>query len=472
MISRKILLLLLTLPVILGLIIGYQITNDEGKGQEELIVDSCNLRTENSNNYIKEYLIPTKCSAPVAITIDKEGIIWFIENNNSKLVSFNPDENSFIGYQISEHYVNVQSWSIIAVNNEIWFTDHQNNLVWKYTKSENKFEYYKLLTENSYPVQILNNKNQMIVSEIFGKKIAILEIDQLVTNTTNGINEISPEIDLDVLGGIAIDDDGRIWYTMLTWPIEGHLGSYKDGKFTSYKLPEEISSPVGISIRENQIWINDHGSSQFLLFNLDNNTFTNYVTSSSKSEFTTTLPYWNKFDNNGNIWMNVHQSNTIAKMDVERGILIEYEIPTRNFDWGGISNPLQFDIDGQGNIWFTEWTENKIAILNANKPLGFDIEVSTREISIDNNEMEEIILTIDPKKELNAEIKMTGTFNKNGVISNISITFDQIEKELNVKKEVPILIKPDNLSSGVYTIMISVESEEITQSIPIKLIMK
>ena len=32
------------------------------------------------------------------------------------------------------------------------------------------------------------------------------------------------------------------------------------------KLPREISSPVGITIRENQIWINDHGSSQFVLF--------------------------------------------------------------------------------------------------------------------------------------------------------------------------------------------------------------
>ena len=472
MVSRKILLLLLTLPIILGLIVGSQIINDVDNEQGELIQDSCNLRTENNNKYIKEYVIPTRCSAPVAITIDNEGLIWFIENNHSKLVSFNPNQDSFIEYQISDIYLDVQSWSMIAVDNEIWFTDHRNNLIWKYIKSENRFEYYKLLTENSYPVQIINNKNQMIVSEIFGKKIAILEIDQLITNTTNGIDEISPEIDLDVLGGIAIDDEDRIWYTMLTWPIEGYLGSYKDGEFISYKLPREISSPVGITIRENQIWINDHGSSQFVLFNLENNTFTNYVTSSSKSDFTTTLPYWNKFDNDGNIWMNVHQSNTIAKIDVEKKILIEYEIPTKNFDWGGISNPLQFDIDNQGNIWFTEWTENKIAMLDTKKPLEFDIESSTREIIIDNNKTGEMILTIEPKKQLDAEIKITGTFTKNGLIKNVSITFEQIENEFDVKKEIPISVKSDNLTKGTYTIMVSVESGEITQSIPIRLVMR
>ena len=49
MVSRKILLLLI-LPIILGLIVGSQITNDVDNEQEELIQDSCNLRTENNNN--------------------------------------------------------------------------------------------------------------------------------------------------------------------------------------------------------------------------------------------------------------------------------------------------------------------------------------------------------------------------------------------------------------------------------------
>ncbi len=465
-------IILFTIPIILGLIVGSQIISNSGDEEKEIVQDSCNIRYENNNKYIKEYVIPSKCSGPVAITIDDEGIVWFIENNNSKLASFDPKEYSFNEYEISNIYTNIKSWSMIAIEDEIWFTDHQNNFIWKYSKSENKFEHFRLITENSYPVQILDNEDRIIVSEIFGKKIAILEKNELLINTTNGINEISPEIDLDVLGGIAIDSDDTIWFTMLTWPIEGYLGNYKDGEFNSYKLPEGVSSPVGIAVRENHIWINDHGSSQFVLFNLENNTFTKYVTSPSKSEFTTTLPYWNKFDQEGNIWMNIHQSNTIAKFDIMKQILIEYEIPTKNFDWGGISNPLQFDIDEQGNIWFTEWTENKIGVIDAQKPLEFSIEISTREITMNRNDVKEFTLIIEPENIIYAEIKISGTMTMNGILENVSLEFEQIKNEFDKTKSIPIILQTENLNSGIYTIMVSVESEEITQSIPVKLIIK
>ena len=83
-----------------------------------------------------------------------------------------------------------------------------------------------------------------------------------------------------------------------------------------------------------------------------------------------------------------------------------------------------------------------------------------------------MILIIEPKKQLDAEIKITGTFTKNGLIKNVSITFEQIENEFDVKKEIPISVKSDNLTKGTYTIMVSVESGEITQSIPIRLVMR
>ena len=58
------------IPIILGLIIGTQLIDNSNNDLKEEIQDSCNLRYENNNRYIKEYVIPSKCSAPVAITID------------------------------------------------------------------------------------------------------------------------------------------------------------------------------------------------------------------------------------------------------------------------------------------------------------------------------------------------------------------------------------------------------------------
>ena len=71
-----------------------------------------------------------------------------------------------------------------------------------------------------------------------------------------------------------------------------------------------------------------------------------------------------------------------------------------------------------------------------------------------------------------ADIKSSGTFTINGLLENVSITFEQIDNEFDTIQEIPILIKAENLEVGIYTIMISVESQEITQSIPIRLIIK
>lgn len=471
--NKKRLIIIFTLSITLGLIVGTQLINNNIRFQENGSQDSCNIRKENKNRYINEYVIPDHCSAPVAITIDNDGIIWFIENNNSKLVSFNQKNNVFNEYEISNYYSNIKSWSIITIDNEIWFTDHQNNLIWKFNKKNNLFEHYIIPTANAYPVQIINDMNgRILVSEIFGKKIAIIDRDFTLTNTSKGITEIEPPLDLEVLGGIAVDQDNTIWFTMLTWPIEGQLGNYKEGKFNFYKLPEGVLSPVGVAILDNNIWINDHGSNQFVVFNTHNKTYTKFITSPSKTDYTTTLPYWNKFDMNGNLWMNIHQSNTIAKFDTTRFVLIEYDIPTRNLDWGGIANALQFDIDNEGNIWFTEWTENKIGFLDVKKPLEFSIESSTREIEIESDDSGEVILTIEPEKMIEVDIEVSGTFTGNGLLKNISITFEQIDNKFNTKQEIPIKIEPQNLDSGSYTIMLSVRNQEITQSIPVKLIIK
>jgi len=34
-----------------------------------------------SNDYVKEYKIPTACTQPLAITVDHNGIVWFAQTN-------------------------------------------------------------------------------------------------------------------------------------------------------------------------------------------------------------------------------------------------------------------------------------------------------------------------------------------------------------------------------------------------------
>ena len=473
--SIKFVSAILLISIIIGLGLGYIIQNEENISDFNNKNDSCNIRKPNRNEYVIEYVIPRPCSAPIAITVDENNIIWFIENNFSKLVSFNPKSEIFTEFTIKTESVSgIESWSLISIEEDLWFTDHKNNMIWKFNKNEKSFSNYIIPTKESYPVQIINdNKNNIWVAEIFGNKIAKLDINKISINTSKGIKEIEPPIKLDLLGGISIDKNDKIWFTILTWPVEGKIISFveKTNEFEIFELPKEITSPVGIAIKNNHIWISDHGSSQFILFDIKNNTFTKFSTSLSTSQYSTTLPYWNKFDSKGNMWFNVHQANTIAKFDVKKAMLIEYDIPTRNENWGNISNSLQFDVDKNDNIWFTEWTENKIAFLNSSKEIPFSIEASTREIQIKQNSKSNFILKVDTKETRDIDFIASGTFSNNGKLRNITIEFDHDKTSISGKENINVIIQTNGeLNKGTYTLMISARNEPLTISIPIKLI--
>ncbi len=49
---------------------------------------------------IQEFVVPTPISTPLAITVDKEGIVWFTEPNASKIGRFDPTNQSFREYMV------------------------------------------------------------------------------------------------------------------------------------------------------------------------------------------------------------------------------------------------------------------------------------------------------------------------------------------------------------------------------------
>jgi hypothetical protein len=153
-----------------------------------------------------------------------------------------------------------------------------------------------------------------------------------------------------------------------------------------------------------------------------------------------TLPSWIKKSNDGSIWFNQQQGNKISRFDPSEQELVEYWIPSQNYEWGnceengassneqdstekdysrtkncGIANVLNFALmekDGkeeeEGNkkedvveAWFTEWSTNKIGRIDVSKELPFDIEIQEldRELTVERGESEEIDLVVDTNKE-------------------------------------------------------------------------
>ena len=54
-----------------------------------------------SNEYVKEYKIPTACTQPLAIIVDHNGMVWFAQTNTGKVAKFDPLTETFTEYDNS-----------------------------------------------------------------------------------------------------------------------------------------------------------------------------------------------------------------------------------------------------------------------------------------------------------------------------------------------------------------------------------
>ena len=77
-------------------------------------------------------------------------------------------------------------------NGNLWFTDERSNSIWKYIPKENQFQRYIVPTKGGYPISLVFDSNDKVwFTEIFGKKLAMLDPLKVQSNTTKGISELN-----------------------------------------------------------------------------------------------------------------------------------------------------------------------------------------------------------------------------------------------------------------------------------------
>ncbi|MEM2760516.1 MAG: hypothetical protein QXU32_08875 [Nitrososphaerales archaeon] len=497
------------------LAVVYRPPATEPKSDDEGRAFLCGSGIANSNQYIQEFLIPSECSEPVGITIDRHGVVWFAESAARKIGKFDPSTQKFEEFPLPDSTRQEKILPVASIwdmkfdkEGNLWFPDVVTNAIWKFNPSKESFEVYRIPSTSrefntSYPINFDFDSNGNIwFSEIYGKKIGLLDITKAKHNTSEGIREFSPAIDLETLGPLLIDNDGNIWFTALTYPISGKLVKFDpvEEDFVLFNIPKGITSPVGITTDSNgNLWINDHGTSTFIKFNPETNSTINYVTSLPRpstslglyekcleqggSESTCggaliSLPYWNTIDSDGRVWFNLHQGNAIAVFDPKMETLVEYFIPTQNPKWGscdgydepcGISSPLQFALGSDGKIWFTEWSENKIGVLNPNLPLPVKLDITNDDVRLSHGESASIEIKVTTNEKLDSDVYMriSGTIVPAGRIFNMTADFS--EQKLTFKepsiKTVALTLTPENaLPFGEYRITVSAQYNDVTYS--------
>lgn len=475
----------------------------------------CGSGIANSNKHIQEFLIPSECSEPVGITVDKNGIVWFAESAARKVGKFDPATKQFKEFPLPDSKAQEKTTPIASIwdmkfdkDGNLWFPDVVANAIWKFSPTKESFEVFNIPTttefKTSYPINFDFDKDGNIwFSEIYGKKIGFLDTSNAKHSTSEGIREFSASVDLETLGPITFDNNGNIWFTALTYPVSGKIMKFdpKSNDFATYNMPTGISSPVGmVADGDGNLWINDHGTSAFLKFNPITNSTVTYVTSLPRSSTSlglyekcltqpngspvtcgglpVSLPYWNIIDKDGKIWFNLHQSNSIAVFDPKTETLVEYFIPTQNPNWGscegyneacGIANTLQFTLAPDGKVWFTEWSESKIGVLDPNLSLPIKLDIVNNDVKVSHGDNAKIELKVTANEKLSSDVDMriSGTVTPAGRLFNMTAQFSEQKLRFSEPSMQPVtlaLVPHDGLKPGEYRITVSANYNEVTYS--------
>ena len=413
----------------------------------------CGNKTRGSSYYISEFVTPIPCNHPVGLVADKDNNIWIASGWSGNILVFNPQSNTFVktiqipNWPQQKGPFGSMIWDMgFDKNGDLWFTDEKTNSIWKYFTKDGKFENYKLLAKGGYPLSfVFDSNNNIWFTQVFGKRLGLLDPLKVESNTTKGISELelSKQIKFETMGpisnGFGFTDNTKnsnksnmnetLWFSTVSFPVGGQLIKYDitEGTLTVHDLTNTHSVPISVTEDDNgTVWTNDHASSLFIMFDPKTGYSKQYATSFPSTANTTTLPYYNQY-RDGKIWFNEHYGNAIASYDIKNKTLVEYHIPSRNPLWANSSNPLKFAFDNDGSVWFTEWTENKLGVIPKEKINQLPISLSTSKdaVTIDskNGKGDTVDVFID-KNNLNA----TGDSNNNNTI----LAGEEFNKPANV----------------------------------------
>ena len=481
-----------------------------------------------SNEYVKEYKIPTACTQPLAITVDHNGMVWFAQTGTGKVAKFDPLTETFTEYanpvweEIEKQFIlnaiknnatpeklRSMMWGMDAFpDGSIWFTDERTDAIWKFSIDSELYDrisYTQIDEGNSLPQKLIIDGSKIIINDFTGGKLSFLDYAQ----DRQGLRHYAiPSVMEDaVTGDFAIDSDKNVWYTnwvprgqgiLIKFDYPGYESESAQGEVTQglllqdfiewYNFPVGLATPNGVAVGpEQKIWIADTSSNYFFSFDPKTEEFTKYVTSiptiDSYGNFgknPVSNTYWIEHSD-GNLIMNQHNANRIGVFNPYSETLVEYTVPSRNPNWAdcegieycGVAQVFDFAVDGK-KIWFTEWVENNIGVVDTSILLPFSIDVNTNQITLEKGQTVEITLEADiipnfTGTEINARVNssVTSTFSDiviKPTLTDFSLSDDPISIPVEITASEHALTGTHKVLLGAYTDDIAV-SQFITVTI-------
>ena len=475
-----------------------------------------------SNEYVKEYKIPTTCTQPLAITVDHNGIVWFAQTNTGMVAKFDPVTEVFTEYH-NQVWKNVEKIFITsAINNNaepsklrsmiwgmdyfpdgtVWFTDEATDAIWKFSIDAESYDRisYSQIDENksSLPQKLVIDGSKIIINDFTGGRLSFLDYAQ----DREGLRHYSiPSVVPDaVTSDFAIDSEKGVWYTnwvpsgqgiLVKFDYPGYEFQVTQGEVTQglllqdfiewYNFPVGLTTPNGVTVGPDQkVWLADTASNYFFSFDPKTEEFTKYVTSiptiDSYGNFgknPVSNPYWIEH-HDGSIIMNEHNANRIGVFNPSSETLVEYTVPSRNPNWAdcegidycGVAQVFDFAVDGK-KIWFTEWVENNIGVVDTSISPPFSIDINVNQITLEKGQTSEIPLKVTKASSWNGmSIDASVNHSSTSTFSDIIIkpelnNFSLSDTSTTISVQISV---SEHALSGTHKVLLGAYTDDIAVS--------
>jgi len=472
-----------------------------------------------SNEYVKEYKIPTACTQPLAITVDPYGMVWFAQTSTGKVAKFDPLTETFTEYDnpVWEKVEKIFIVSAIENNMEptklrsmmwgmdyfpdgsIWFTDERTDAIWKFSIDTQSYDRITYPPTNeggsSLPQKLVIEGSKIIINDFTGGRLSFLDYAQ----DKQGLRHyaIPSVMEGAVTSDFAIDSDKNVWYTnwvpsgagiLVKFDYPGYEFAATQGEVQGlplqafvewYNFPAGITTPNGVAVGPDQkIWLADTSSNYFFSFDPRTEEFTKYTTSvptidsyGNASGFIknpVSRPYWIEHSD-GNLIMNEHNANRIGVFNPSSETLVEYTIPSRNPNWAdcegidycGVAQVFDFVAYGK-KIWFTEWVENNIGVVDTSIPLPFSIAIDRKEITLEKGQTTQITLVV--KTLFSDTFDVSVNSSSTSTFSDIIITHEN-NFSLSDKTTISVEIMASEYAlSGTHKVLLGAYTDDIAVS--------
>jgi streptogramin lyase len=419
---------------------------------------------QDSASPIIEHAIPQNASYPLGVTMDSKGNVWFSEAMKQSISVFFVGNQTFKTFRLPTNTTGLTMIWFLFFDRDgyLWFADQDQPLLWRFNPMTDSFANFSTGNNLVRPFALAYNQNtdQVWFTSTYTNQIGVFQIGQAEVATLLGLVNL-PSIGSENSGpaGIAFASSDLL---VIGQPFTSTIAEYdiSSQKFVHvWQLPLG-SQPVGVApdLQRNVVWFTDHAASLFGFVNESTGKVTEYSTSlfhytqqNGDVIQSITLPYWIQLSSDGMVWFDQHYSNKMARFDPQTNTLTEFLVPTQssaNQTTGYSSEPLRFYIDNQrGMLWFTEFSGNKLSQLPTNSSMHQNSFLLNSTLKITGRS--ENLVANTSSSSFNSS-SISGTLTSIGnLASNFSIAISSVTPN-NTK----FAIQPTQVRDGNYTLTI------------------